>query len=71
MMNRQEVEDRIGEYRSIRSNPASDESALAEAALFVEEVFGLTLTDEEINPDILGSTAAIEQYVLSKLELDN
>ena len=69
-MNRQEVKGRIEEYSHIGTNPDSDGPSLAEAALFVEEVFGLTLTDGEISPDNLGSIVAIEQLVLKKLGLN-
>ncbi len=67
MMNRQDVNARIEEYRRIRPDAGSDGPSLAEAALFVEEVFGLTLTDDEIIPDNLGSIDALEQFVLGKL----
>jgi len=67
-MNRQDIKDRIAEYRRIRPDVSSDGPSLAEAALFVEEVFGLTLADGEISPENLGSIAVMEQFVLSKLE---
>ena len=66
-MNRQEINERIEEYRRIRPDAASDGPSLAETALFVEEVFSLTLTDDEINPDNLGSIDTLEQFVLAKL----
>jgi len=69
-MNRQEINERIEEYRRIRPDAASDGPSLAETALFVEEVFGLTLTDDEINPDNLGSIDTLEQFVLAKLGMN-
>ena len=68
-MKPQEIQERIEEYRRIRRKPDSDGPALAEAALFVEEVFGLLLSDAEISADNLGSIPAIKQFVLTKLEL--
>ena len=69
-MNRQDVKERIEEFSRIQTDADSDGPSLAEAALFVEEVFGLILTDGDISPDNLGSIAAIEQLVLKKLGLN-
>ena len=69
MMNRQDINARIEEYRRIRPDAGSSGPSLAEAALFVEEVFGLTLTDDEISPDNLGSSDTLEQFVLAKLRI--
>ena len=67
-MNRQEVKVRIEELSRIRNGPFSDRPSLAETAMFVEDVFGLTLTDEEIDERNLGSISVIEDFVLKKLE---
>ena len=68
-MNSREVKERIEEYHRIRRKSGSDGAALAETALFVEEVFAVVLTDQEICPENLGSIAAMEQFVLNKLGL--
>ena len=68
-MNRRDVSERIQEFRRIRPDVGSDDPSIAEAALFVEEVFGLTLMDDEISPANLGSIDALEQFVLGKLEI--
>jgi len=67
-MNRQKLKVRIEEFSRIRNKPVPDRPSLAETAMFVEDVFGLTLTDEEISERNLGSIAAIEDFVLKKLE---
>ena len=67
-MSPEQVKERIGEYRRIRKEPGNDRIALAEAALFVEEVFNITLTDEEIDLETLGTFAAMERLVIEKTD---
>ena len=67
-MSPEQVRKRIGEYRRIRKEPGNDRIALVEAALFVEEVFSLTLTDEEIDAETLGTFAAMEKLVIEKTD---
>ncbi len=68
-MNLREVKERIEEYHRIRENPGSDGPALAETALFVEEVFSVVLSDQEICAENLGSSESMERFVLNKLGL--
>jgi acyl carrier protein len=63
----EEVKRRIAEYAGLRPDPGDDSAAQVEAALFVEEVFGLRLTDEDMTDARLGSHAAIEALVLERL----
>jgi hypothetical protein len=62
-----EANQRIEEFCRARGNPGADPALVAEAALFVEEVFGLMLSDEEICSARLGTAAAISELVISKL----
>lgn len=64
-----EIHERIEEFRRIKKNSGNDEIALAEVALFVEDVFGLILTDEEIIPEKLGSFESLEKHILEKIGL--
>lgn len=69
-MNTEDVKQRIAELAAIRPDPGDDEVALVEAALFVEEVFGLRLTDEDMTAERLGTRNAMEQLVLQRLEVE-
>jgi len=47
-MNLREVHLRFAEFSGIRQNAENDETALLEVALFIEDTFGLVLSDGEI-----------------------
>jgi hypothetical protein len=64
----QDILDRVDEFRKIRPDAGSDEARLLEAALFVEDVFGLRLSDDEICERNLGTHEAMEQFVLNRCE---
>ena len=68
-MKSEDVHARIKELSNIRENAGKDESALLEVALFVEDVFGIILSDEEICEENLGAHHNLEEFVLEKLEL--
>lgn len=66
-MTADQVRERIAEFASIRGNPGDDPVARLEAALFVEEVFGLELTDDDMTAEALGSHRTIERLVITRL----
>jgi hypothetical protein len=68
-MNSEDVRERIKEFSNIRENAGGEEGALLEVALFVEDVFGVILSDEEICEENLGSSQAVGAFVLGKLAL--
>ena len=68
-MNTWEVHERIEEYRRIKKDAGPDETALAEAALFIEDVFSIDLTDQDIVSEKLGSLDLMERFVLEKMGL--
>ena len=68
-MDLREVHKRLAEFSGIRQNAGNDEAALLEAALFVEDMLGIVLSDEEICEENLGNHKAIERFVRNKLEL--
>ncbi|MBW1852836.1 MAG: hypothetical protein JRJ15_15755 [Deltaproteobacteria bacterium] len=68
-MNSKDVRARIKEFSKIRENAEKHEAALLEVALFVEDVFGIILTDEEICEENLGTHQATEEFVLKKLTI--
>ncbi len=67
-MNLEDVHSRIKEFRNIRENAENDNAALLEVALFVEDVFGIILSDEDICEENLGTHRDTETFVLKKLK---
>ncbi len=67
-MDRHTIHQRIQEFGRIRDDAMGDNAALLEVALFIEEVFGITLKDEDICQDNLGTHEATERFILKKLE---
>jgi acyl carrier protein len=68
-VNRDEVSKRIDEYAETRGERFDDPLDLVEAALFVEDVFGITLTDDDMSPERLGTIARVKQLVLERMEI--
>ena len=68
-MNTQDVRSRMNEFKGIRKDAGDDKAALLEVALFVEDVFGITLTDGEICKENLGTHQDTETFVLKKLNV--
>jgi acyl carrier protein len=62
-----DIRQRVGELSACRADPGDDPVALVEAALFVEEVFGLRLTDDDMTPERLGTMAAITATVIERM----
>jgi acyl carrier protein len=69
-MNELEVGKIIKEFAGTRKDAGNDEAALLEVALFIEEIFGFVLTDEEISEDNLGTHEGTEKFVLNKLKME-
>jgi|GEM_PF-2432986 hypothetical protein len=59
-MNASQVRSRIKEFSKIRKDAMGGTAALLEVALFVEEFFGIILSDYEIREENLGSHQASE-----------
>jgi acyl carrier protein len=68
-MNKKKVKERLSEFAGVCQNAENDEKALLEVALFVEDVFGIVLSDNEICEKNLGTHHAIEKFVFEKLQL--
>ncbi len=66
-MKKQDIHERINEFKKIKPDGAADNLSLLEMALFVEQVFGLCLTDDDICVENLGTHQATEQFVIRKL----
>ena len=68
-MNRRYIKECICEFRKLQKKQKKDEYHLIKAALFVEDVFGITLHEEEICEKTLGNAKSLENFVLTKLRL--
>jgi hypothetical protein len=68
-MNIREVHMRLKEFSGIRQNAGKEETGLLEAALFIEDTFGIVLSDEEICEENLGTHEAIKRFICKKLGL--
>lgn len=66
---RQWVENALGEFAA--SPPATGDAELdaVATAIFVEDVFAISLRDDDITPENLGSPRAVESFVLHRLGL--
>ena len=69
-MNIKLIIEQLAEIARANQNTENDELALLEKALFVEDILGITLSDDEISEKNLGTQLAIEKFVLEKLKLD-
>lgn len=70
MLNSQDIIERIEEFRKIRPDAEGDSAKHLEVALFIEDVFGLCLSDDEICEKNLGTHHSTEQFVLKKFEAE-
>jgi len=68
-MNKKKVKERLSEFAGVCQHAENDEKALLEVALFVEDVFGIVLSDNEICEKNLGTHHAIENFLFEKLQL--
>jgi acyl carrier protein len=62
-----DIAERLGEYAALGRDFGRDELAILETALFLEEVFGIRLSDAEITSGTLGTFEQIERFVAAKL----
>ena len=69
IMNKKQVKERIAELASVIQNAGNDAASLLEIALFVEDVFGIVLSDDDICEENFGTHHAMEKYVFEKLHL--
>lgn len=60
------IREYIEEYWRIRKDTKKDELYLLETALFIEDVFGIRLKDDEIDYNTLKDPEAIEKIVYKK-----
>jgi hypothetical protein len=64
---RELVDQILLEYDSVRDPAGDPELEALKAAVFVEDVFGIVLSDDEIDPEQLGSSGAMRAFVIRRL----
>jgi acyl carrier protein len=64
---RVQVDELLREYEALGREPGVDELSLLEAALFLEESFGIRLRDEDMTAEAMGTIARMRELVSAKL----
>ena len=57
------VDAALADYARLRDPAGDPELEAVKAAIFLEDVFGVTLTDAQIAPDVIGSDAGMRSLV--------
>lgn len=57
----------IDEYAAMKETHGRFSDAVVETAMFIEDTFGIRLTDEEINAEFLGTDTSVVNLVKAKL----
>jgi hypothetical protein len=57
------VEDALRCYERIRDPQGDPELEAVKAAIFLEDVFGLVVTDDDLDPAVLGSPGGLESVL--------
>jgi hypothetical protein len=66
-MTPEQIKARFDEIARTSLEPGDDPVAQVEAALVLEEVFGITVSDDDMTAEKLGTRQAMEQLVLERL----
>ena len=61
------IKEYIEEFWRIRKDSKKDDLYLLETALFIEDVFGVRLSDDEITHHLLKDPVSIEHFIRSKV----
>jgi hypothetical protein len=59
------VDAALEDYAGLRDPAGDPELEAVKAAIFLEDVFGVTLEDAQIAPDVIGSPAGMRSVVTS------
>jgi hypothetical protein len=62
-MNRDVVEQVLGDYHALRRPGIDPELEAVRAAILLEDVFGIVLSDAEIDPALLADSSAVAALV--------
>lgn len=67
LLGRQTVERMVREYTDSLGHRVQGESTYLETAMFLEESFGIRLSDEEISPEQLADPSLLVDIACAKL----
>ncbi len=67
-MNPTQIHNRFREYKNLQTILGQPLPDIIEIAYFIEDNFGLLLTDDEIIPESIGDLQTAEGFVLQKLK---
>lgn len=62
-MDRDIINQVLGDYAALRRDDTDPELEAVRAAILIEDVFGVTLSDAEINPAVLAGPSAVAALV--------
>ena len=65
-----DINARIDEYKKIRPDPGRTELTLLETALFIEDVFDIRLSDDDISYAAIGTYDSVKRLVNRKLGIE-
>ena len=60
------IEKIVAEFFNTYKTVENDEAFISEAALFIEDVFGILLEDADINNNVLKDRTAIVNFLMNK-----
>jgi hypothetical protein len=58
----------LSEYEEGQKQPGGSDLAAVETAIFLEDAFGIILSEDEIDPMLLGNPDAVRRLVAGKLQ---
>jgi len=64
---RSHIDTLVEDFFASRLVPVDSELAQVEAAMYLEECFGVRITDAEIAPETLGNPEAIRRFLRAKV----
>ena len=64
---RSHIDTLVDDFFASRLVPVDSELEQVEVAMYLEECFGLRISDAEIAPETLGSPEAIRQFLRAKI----
>ena len=58
-----QADEALREYQALRDPAGDPDLEAVKAAVFLEDVFGITLTEAEIDPGLLGTEAGMREVL--------
>ncbi len=61
------IDEYVNEYSGCMSSSEDEELRMVEAAIFIEDCFGLVLKDDEFSMDKLGNIDALKKFLSERI----